>query len=74
MIKRNFLVPFISMAVLVVVTSACGSVEENTQEGSAEDAITVYTSRDSDVDKDIFSAFTEETGIEVNVTSGSDEE
>ncbi|RSL30610.1 extracellular solute-binding protein [Salibacterium salarium] len=78
MIKQ--MVPFSLLVLLLVIgLSACGSMEDdaaenNQEEASQEEAITIYTSRDNDVDKEIFSMFTEETGVEVNVTSGSDDE
>ncbi|MDQ0297750.1 iron(III) transport system substrate-binding protein [Salibacterium salarium] len=78
MIKQ--MVPFSLLVLLLVIgLSACGSMEDdaaenNQEEASQEEAITIYTSRDNDVDRELFSVFTEETGVEVNVTSGSDDE
>ncbi|MET3682737.1 iron(III) transport system substrate-binding protein [Alkalibacillus flavidus] len=48
----------------------------NNEASGSEDAgeVNIYTSRHYDVDDEIYSAFTDETGIEVNVINGSADE
>ncbi|RKD73226.1 iron(III) transport system substrate-binding protein [Sinobaca qinghaiensis] len=47
---------------------------ENDQAGSEGGEVNLYTSRHYDTDEALYEQFTEETGIEVNVVSGEDDE
>ncbi|WP_411954166.1 Fe(3+) ABC transporter substrate-binding protein [Alkalibacillus sp. S2W] len=50
------------------------SNNEETSESKDAGVVNIYTSRHYDVDDEIYSAFTEDTGIEVNVINGSADE
>ena len=69
-------VPFILVAALVL--SGCGGAA-TTGDGTGEDQnrpdeLNIYSARHYDVDKDVYSRFTEETGIRINLVEGKDDE
>lgn len=73
--KKNLLVMLILGAAAL---SGCSTKVEETQANTTvekeESSINVYSSRNYDVDKDIFLDFEEETGIKVNLIEGKGDE
>lgn len=80
---KKFFAPLIFLAIIVL--AACGNQEtaaqgesEGSEESSAESTeskeVNLYTSRNYDVDSELYATFEEETGIKVNVISGEADE
>lgn len=81
--KKRLLIGLILLFTAVLFLSACGNTEtEDTSEGDTEtgedteqnDVVNLYTSRHYDSDNELFSTFTEKTGIEVNVIQGESDQ
>lgn len=80
--KRWFTFGGIALLAMSIVLSGCGSNSANGREGadtskSGKDSageVNVFTARHYEVDDVVFSNFTEETGIKVNVVKGKAEE
>jgi iron(III) transport system substrate-binding protein len=74
--KADYMMPrlFSAMTALaaVVALSACGDARGVA--GSGGNVVNVYSHRHYDVDRELFARFTEETGIRVNVVTGSADE
>lgn len=58
-------------ALLALIASACGGGNSTaTEQTTADTSITIYSGRSEDLVKDLFTAFTTETGITVNARYG----
>ena len=66
------LVKFCSVLTLLVATG-CGTTSSTT-ENKTTGEINLYSSRHYDSDKELYDKFTEETGIEINLIEGKDDE
>jgi iron(III) transport system substrate-binding protein len=60
--------------VAALAAAACGGDAEQTQGDGEGGVVNVYSHRHYDIDQQLFARFTEETGIQVNVVSGSADE
>jgi len=65
--KRNFKLS--ALVALVISLAACGGPSSSTEE-----VVNVYTHRHYQADDELFSKFTEETGIKVNIVNASADE
>ncbi|GAA0466630.1 Fe(3+) ABC transporter substrate-binding protein [Alkalibacillus silvisoli] len=84
MLNKKYLFMMMALIMTAVVLAACGgddaSQDSEQPEGTSgqgdEEAgeVNIYTSRHYDVDDEIYSDFTAETGIEVNIINGSADE
>ncbi|WP_182200672.1 Fe(3+) ABC transporter substrate-binding protein [Paraliobacillus salinarum] len=81
--KKRLLIGLILLFTATLFLSACGNTEtEDASEGKTEtnegkeesDVVNLYTSRHYDSDNELFSAFTEKTGIKVNVVQGESDQ
>lgn len=72
-----------SFFVLFLLLAACGSSSEETSGDNSDNAssseesggeVNLYTGRHYETDQELYDQFTEETGIEVNVIEGKDDE
>lgn len=62
------------IVLFIILLSACGDSDGETGTTDNEGEINLYTGRHYDTDDELYEKFTDETGIEINVIKGKDDE
>ena len=76
----NLFKPFLVTTALTIGLAGCGAANQDDSKGGEEaskpknQVVNIYTARHYEVDDEIYTKFTEETGIKVNVVKGEAEE
>ena len=76
----NLFKPFLVTTALTIGLAGCGAANQDDSKGEEEaskpknQVVNIYTARHYEVDDEIYTKFTDETGIKVNVVKGEAEE